>query len=459
MNEINKEHENVAEKPMQFSKGVVWLFLAVSILSLIYAYYRSGFELHVSFYKYYIIFTAGAFFWGVVLRLREEIRANIVLVATSLLVGLYLMEIILYFLGYGYFSIPTRQWTSIEQGVELDAHSTKLQVIRNLRNGGVDAFPALQPFEIIQKVGSHKVGAEFMLPFGGVSKKTTVFCNEGGEYIIYLADRYGFNNPDSEWDQVQIEWLLTGDSFTHGACIQPDNNIAGQIRSLTGESVINLGIIGNSPLIELAVLKEYAELIKPKKVLWIYFEGNDLSGLHVEKTSPLLMKYLQPEFSQNLIYRQKEIDSMLVKYITEAEIEAEIEAILLKTRWLRLYSIRKLIGFIPDVGVDANVEPLFTEILKKARDRTEKWGGKLYFVYLPAFDRYANAKYDYNLYRKRSEVIDVVKGLHIPVIDIHQEVFVDYPDRLSLFTLRTFGHYSDEGYGEVAKAIVEGVRD
>ena len=39
-----------------------------------------------------------------------------------------------------------------------------------------------------------------LLPLSGISNATTVLCNESGEYSIYQSDRYGFNNPDINYD-------------------------------------------------------------------------------------------------------------------------------------------------------------------------------------------------------------------------------------------------------------------
>ena len=65
---------------------------------------------------------------------------------------------------------------------------------------------------------------------------------------------------------------------------KPGQEIAGQIRSISGNSAINLGISGNGPLLEYAALVEYGKTLTPAKVLWIYFEGNDLtSDLNLEK--------------------------------------------------------------------------------------------------------------------------------------------------------------------------------
>jgi hypothetical protein len=52
----------------------------------------------------------------------------------------------------------------------------------------------------------------------------------------------------------------------------------------------------------------------------------------------------------------------------------------------------------------------------------------------------------------------LVKNLNIPVIDIHQEVFADHPDPLSLFPHRRNGHYNAKGYHEVSKGIFRALK-
>ena len=70
-------------------------------------------------------------------------------------------------------------------------------------------------------------------PLSGLSNRKTIHCNENGYYSIYQSDRYGFNNPDSEWDQQEIEYLLIGDSMTHGACVNRPNDIGSVLRKLS----------------------------------------------------------------------------------------------------------------------------------------------------------------------------------------------------------------------------------
>ena len=45
-----------------------------------------------------------------------------------------------------------------------------------------------------------------------------------------------------------------------------------------GFRAISIGKLGNGPLIEFAALKEYAETLKPKIVLWVYY-ANDMDEI------------------------------------------------------------------------------------------------------------------------------------------------------------------------------------
>ena len=72
--------------------------------------------------------------------------------------------------------------------------------------------------------------------------------------------------------------MLVGDSFTQGACVNEPDTISGNLRKLNNNknAVLNLGQSGNGPLIEYATLREYLPFKNVKRVLWIYYEDNDL---------------------------------------------------------------------------------------------------------------------------------------------------------------------------------------
>jgi len=370
----------------------------------------------------------------------------------SFLASLYLIEGML-----NVFYTPLNQQhgnAANKLGVEFD-HRTKLDLIIDLNANDINAVPSVVPASLL-KDSSFKQINNGLYPLGGVSDKTTVLGNESGKYAIYQSDRYGFNNINEEWDH-EVEWMLTGDSFTQGASVQPGEDIAGQIRLITGDSTINVGMVDNGPLIELAALKEYAEPLKPEKVLWIYYEGNDLGDLKSEKTYPLLLKYLNNNYSQRLINRQKEIDFVLNKKI----LMKKPSILQYKTRWMRLERVRNFLSHYTNNSStmsdsSVTIDPLFKEIITKAKSRVEEWGGKFYFVYLPGFQRYSD-KINHDKHMKKTDVINIVKNLNIPVIDIHKKVFDNSNDPLSFFPQRIHGHYTAYGYNRVARAIVNSV--
>jgi len=110
-----------------------------------------------------------------------------------------------------------------------------------------------------------------IFPLSSVSNKHTVLCNESGKYISYQSDKYGFNNESRVYEQQSKNTIvLIGDSFTQGWCVEPSDNIAGQMIKQKFQA-INLGNGGSWPLFQYAILKEYAANLKPEIILWLYF--------------------------------------------------------------------------------------------------------------------------------------------------------------------------------------------
>ena len=180
---------------------------------------------------------------------------------------------------------------------------SKRRVIEDFRKQGIDAVHALPAWHVrdndtlleLQKDGIMKSRVEIngteVLPLTGVANKLTVLCNEGGDYITYYSDRHGFNNPQDVWDKSPADVVAVGDSFTQGWCVTPNKNFVALIRQRY-PATINLGIEGSGPLVALAAIKEYAQSLKPKVVLWFYYEANDLSDLDNERRSALLLAYM-----------------------------------------------------------------------------------------------------------------------------------------------------------------------
>ena len=290
--------------------------------------------------------------------------------------------------------------------------------------------------------------------FSGISNSKTIHCNENGYYSIYQSDRYGFNNPDNEWDKKEIDFLLLGDSYTEGACVNEGDTISGNLKKISTNVVLNLGQTGNGPLIEYATLREYLPIKKTKRVLWIYYEGSDLMNLASELKNPILLKYFTDEnFSQNLTSKQELINKKLFLEIdNKIKVEKErldnIKYYYFK-RFIKLYSIRELLLPTPTSNK-------FKNVIKKSKEFANDNNSKFYFIYLPD-SRFLKNK-NYRNSKNYEKVISIVNDLNIPIIDINKELFKDHEDPLSLFPFRGAGHYNELGYKQVANAIFKRIK-
>ena len=88
-----------------------------------------------------------------------------------------------------------------------------------------------------------------LYPLSGISNSKTIYDNENGYYFIYQSDRYGFNNPDEEWDKKEIDYLLLGDSFVHGASVNRPDDISSVLRNISKKNVLNVSYGGSGPLL------------------------------------------------------------------------------------------------------------------------------------------------------------------------------------------------------------------
>jgi hypothetical protein len=420
--------------------------------------------------------TALVFFGA--LQLRREYRLNIVISVVSLIGALYAAEA---FLALRLVSVPQTAWWGVNErnrqevlalaqrfGMKFDTRS-RLQVLKDLIQKDIDAVPVISPSEILKRNPDSTVKSAIrindteVVPLAGISNRVTVFCNESGEYTVYNSDRRGFHNPDQVWRSDGVDIAALGDSFVLGGCVESQENFV----SLIGKrypATVNLGMAGDGPLSMLGTMREYLSVLKPKVVLWFYFEEAAFSFLEAESDS-LLRHYMERSFSQNLNVRQPEIDKALLHYVREqaaAEVARQKAAqnrdtISSRIRSFldfsaRLGTLRRYLGLV-DGGMregNKNILPLFQRIITEANDSARELEAKLYFVYLPQWERYGNPKL---AFQKRDAVLDVVTSLDIPIIDLHP-VFQAHDDPLSLFPLRRMGHYTKEGHRLTAELVL-----
>ena len=322
------------------------------------------------------------------------------------------------------------------------------------------------------------------MPLSGISKKETILCNESGYFSTFQSDRYGFNNPDEVWDNKEDAFILTGDSFVNGSCVNEINTISANLRNLIKtNNIINIGYSGNGPLREYASLREYLHLTNAKKIFWFYYEGNDLADLKDELKNDILKKYLKNiYFKQNLKDKQNLINNKiynsinieLKKELKNKEQEFKINFpesfrlnVLIFQNLFKLYNVRQLlkVSFNQNKTKDSLIEdinPNFQKILSLTKKLVEKNDAKLYFVYLPEFNRYISRKKirldDLNEFEYNS-IIEIVSNLDIPIIDIHQEIFKKNKSPLDFFPFRTPYHYTEKMYKMISEKIVQQIKD
>jgi len=425
------------------------------------AFKRSGFHPPGSMNKYYVVSVAGIlFFLYAIFRFDYELKVKISLLTVSCTLSIYMVEI---FLSYSKNLRPEHIRANLAEkaGKPYDTRH-RAQVWLDLRSNGIDAYPLYSPYDNMELKESD------ILPLGFISDKTVIFCNESGEFRIFKTDEHGFNNPEGLFSSENIDYVLIGDSFTQGSCVKREENIAGELTS-SGFKVLNLGVINSGPPKELAILKEYAKPLKPKVVFWIFYEANDYEGLAFEKKSSVYMKYLDKDFSRNLINKQNLIDDTLIKHLEkefsnlDKEWEKKVEeanknidkySLNISLDSLKLPMLRKRIGSCNKENTFKS-DPLLKEIFFEANRTVTEWGGQIVFVYLPSYFRYSE-KIDKCKIRfldmGRDEVLAVMKDLKIPVIDIKSSFDTD-PDPLSFFPYRIYGHYNAAGYKLVAEQI------
>ena len=368
-----------------------------------------------------------------------------------------------------------RQALARRAGVRYDRR-TPSQVVLDLRARGLDAVPAInRPWSTAFTAPT----PDAVFPLGGVPNRLTVLCNESGSYASYRSDPHGFNNPPELWDGRPIDVVLLGDSFVQGSCVGPDQTIAAGVRRVVPRT-LNLGYGGNGPLGLLATLMEYAQPIRPARVIWSFYEGNDLDDLQQELAYPYLrtMAVLTANGRQDLLHRQDQIARDYVPWVTREAMEqalarthphtqgwwtydalcarfGEDSPWLFAAQWAKLSTLRTM-GRTVLASLTAGRKPVFPNeevfrrVLLAARDATTSWGGQLYMLYLPEWQRYRPFG---RPNPARDEVLRIAAQLGIPIIDIDPAFRASgHPRRYFPFGLP--GHYNADGYRLVAQRIL-----
>src|SRR5262249_17185041 len=144
---------------------------------------------------------------------------------------------------------------------------TLSQHVGALRRRGQEAYPIYIPaYHFRVETGE--------TPLTGVREVSTVLENDDGTYTTYDSDELRFRNPAGSW-RPGAQVALLGGSFVHGIGARNGHDLASLLRP-TYPHTLNVGVSGVGQLVELALLREYVARVRPREVVVVYFEGNDL---------------------------------------------------------------------------------------------------------------------------------------------------------------------------------------
>jgi hypothetical protein len=387
-------------------------------------------------------------------------KNNLIAAATSLAAGIFSLYILEAILTFSSPSWVDRLGTTLRRGPSVVDETIRMRASHS------PAFPFLQPDTYLDTADQSLISVDGTrtIPLSGGINALTILCNESGTTIGYRSDSLGFRNPPDVWDSIHPDAALIGDSFAHGFCRPESETVASKIRT-SGVRVVNVGLTGAGPLAELGVLREFLSHAKPKRVYWLFYEGNDLIDLTSERNT-FLIEYLEPAHSQHLFERRHQVDSAIKEFSTALLAKRRLPTMADKAwSFLILRKLRTATGLYrqpsqPPTDEKQEIE-LLDQVLAQASTEVNDWGGELRIVYLPERRRFnkrtapvTGENHDPLVVEQRVKSIAQRRG--IPFVDV-ATIFASQPEPTKLWNSRRY-HYNAQGYALVAKAIIDDLK-
>ena len=475
----NEKKKNIPT--LKYAYHVIRIGIFVSILTFILSCLRI-FLSNEYFFSFYILLPILSVFCFIIFliaykKFEDQSIINFSLFLTTCAIMIFGIEI------YFEMKIPKHPYgihkLREDKARELDVYydsRTKFEVMLELRSNNQEIYPNIHPLNLIineNKKGSLKTRQnKLILPLGTISNVNTIFPNEAGYFPIIFTDEYGFNNPSGLYGKKSVDIILIGDSFAEGCSVSSDETIGAVLRE-EGYNTISFGKFGNDPMMEFATLREYGASLKPKIVLWCYYK-NDLPSLEEYKSwknSTVLGNYLyDDDFTQNLMIRQKEIDSLLLDYenFNWNNKKREYENLKISEskyfqRVFKLYNLRSKLGLtaepryqnkpqnMKENQISKETVAIFSDILIRANELVSQWNGTMFFINFPSYDEIKKNKND-----KYYKIVNqVLNKINMPNINLKKVVFDKHPHPISLFPFGLPGHYNAEGYKFIGLAIAK----
>lgn len=290
---------------------------------------------------------------------------------------------------------------------------------------------------------------------GGIPGKRVYLCSSGGKPVFYQADRFGFNNPEDAYG-APVDVMIVGDSFVEGICLNPGQDLVGQIRK-NGPSTVGVGNRGAGPVFELAALGRYGPELRPRTVVLAFFEGNDWENLEQELKTPYLRQALSPDAQFGPVDLKAETLARARPVISDWQsirMPGPLE-VLQRTNSLRNFLALQKTSLHLGIAYP-KAPPVIEEynaVLARTKAVAASWGGRVILLYIPLQDRFLGlVNRDFVYDQVRSKVLSAADQNAIPVVDL-APIFKGHPKPQSLYG--PDAHFSTLGAGVAAKAVAD----
>jgi hypothetical protein len=298
--------------------------------------------------------------------------------------------------------------------------------------------------------------------------KSTSICNsiKDGKRFYIKTNNEGFIDDDFEYNQEDYNIFLIGDSYA--ACLEADyNNCTHQklekdLKKVYGSkiNIMNFGVSSYGGLAELAVLKHYKDLYKPKMII-LYFYTNDISEnrdylnkVYIKTKSQKIIRKITPKTllffftnGKNLLEKVF-INSALYRDLTGLETQAiqghQVYAKEYNDEWQDLLKIElDVLNETYQIVLEENITLLHVAVTAQEQVYEERW--------MKAFETYPSLKIeDYDSSKPNNIIMNYAKENGIHHLDL-LPLFKENPKRLHWEE----GHWNDEGQLFAAEKIKE----
>jgi hypothetical protein len=333
------------------------------------------------------------------------------------------------------------------------------------KNIDKDVYLNFGPYKLIDKKKNS------FLPLSGYKNSVIILCiDENNKPVYYISDKNGFNNKDINYIN---DFLLIGDSYVHGMCVNTKDNLNSQFEKFLIKTT-SLGVGGNGPLLEFATFKEYEEDYNYNDLILFITPSNDFKDLSNERNNKILMNYLNDSnFKQNIKKPENELkkeimlnnffgnkthrffnDFFSVYHFNLKQLGNSLEKIFKKEHINNNYDYLK----------DESLDRLFFQILKEFDKFAKNREKKFYVVFNSLnpdflFPKTNDAKKlkDLLLGNKLKKIKKYLNQENISFIDYNEYILKNY-DKNNVSTIFKkidghWDHYTEIGFFRLAEQI------